>query len=91
MKRCVLDGRQRHKRALLSKLGRDLGHGATIPNFDALYDVLTTDIEGPISIVWRTRPVLRAELGPDYDTLLDVLEKAARRRRDLKIEVQELD
>ncbi|MFO1038229.1 MAG: barstar family protein [Geminicoccaceae bacterium] len=90
MKVSILDGRQRHKRALLSKLGRDLDHPEPIPNFDALYDVLTTDVKGPIRIVWRTRPVLRAELGPDYDTLLDVLERAAKHRRDLEIEVEEL-
>jgi ribonuclease inhibitor len=54
-------------------------------NLDALWDVLTTELPGPIEIVWPGSAAARAALGPDYDRLLAVLREAASARRDLTL------
>ena len=85
---CVLDGRQRSRAAVLAKLGRDLGHPAPIPNLDALYDVLRTDIEGPVTIAWRLSRATREALGADLPGLRRVLEDVARERPDLRLTIE---
>jgi len=52
-------------------------------NLDALWDALTTELPGPIEIVWPDSAAARAALGPDYDRLLAVLREAEAARRDL--------
>ncbi|MCS6879517.1 MAG: barstar family protein [Geminicoccaceae bacterium] len=83
---CRLDGRSRTRRAALARLARELGFPAHFGhNLDALYDVLTGDLPGPIEIVWagadRTELASDPELGP----LLRTLEAAARERPDLRL------
>lgn len=81
-----LDGRQRSKRAVLARLARELGFPPHFrPNLDALFDVLTTDLEGPITIEWRVTPHARRSLAADYHAILDTLEAAARARDDLSL------
>lgn len=89
-RRCRLDGRSRSRAAVMARLARELGFPAHFGgNLDALYDVLTTDIAGPIEIVWRGRPraalAADAELGP----VLATLEAAARARPDLRLLLEE--
>lgn len=89
-RRCRLDGRTRTRRAAFDRLARALGFPAHFGrNLDALYDVLTTDTEGPIEIVWRGRR--RAELAadPELGPLLETLEAAARARSDLVLRIEE--
>ena len=87
-RRCVLDGRQRTRAAILAKLGRDLGHPAPIPNLDALYDVLRTDIAGPLTIEWRLNATTHKALGADLPRLRRVLEEVARERADLHLVIE---
>ncbi|MCB9967612.1 MAG: barstar family protein [Geminicoccaceae bacterium] len=47
------------------------------PNLDALYDVLTTDLEGPISIDWRATDNARRALAGDFDAIARTLAEAA--------------
>lgn len=86
---CRLDGRTRTRRTALARLARELGFPAHFGhNLDALYDVLTTDLPGPIEIVWRgdrRRLAADPELGP----VLSTLEQAARDRADLVLDIQE--
>lgn len=83
-----LDGRQRSKSAIIAKLARDLDFPAHFrPNLDALYDVLTTDIAGPIRIEWRLSAVVEAALGADLEPLRRTLADAAAVRDDLVVEV----
>lgn len=88
-RRCRLDGRSRTRAALLARLARELGFPAHFGhNLDALYDVLTTDLPGPIEILWRgdrRRLAADPELGP----VLSTLEQAARDRADLVLDIQE--
>jgi len=83
-----LDGRQRSKRAVLAKLARDLCFPAYFGhNLDALFDVLTTDLEGPIVIEWRLTERAEAALGDDLAPLRRTLEQAAGERSDLNLVV----
>jgi ribonuclease inhibitor len=84
-----LDGRQRSKAAVLAKLARDLGFPSHFrPNLDALFDVLTTDIQGPIRIEWQLSAKLEAALGADLEPLCRTLADAARARDDLALEIR---
>lgn len=83
-----LDGRQRSKRAVLAKLARDLAFPAHFGhNLDALFDVLTTDIEGPIRIRWRLTERAQTALGGDLGPLRRTLEDAAAERPDLTVSI----
>lgn len=88
-RRCRLDGRSRTRATLLARLARELGFPAHFGhNLDALYDVLTTDLPGPIEIVWRgdrERIAADPELGP----VLETLEAAAAARPDLRLQFPE--
>ncbi|WP_051710575.1 barstar family protein [Andreprevotia chitinilytica] len=55
-------------------------------NLDALYDVLTGELEGPLAIVWHDAPHALELLGEeDFEAVLDVLNDAADERGDLDI------
>lgn len=51
-------------------------------NLDALWDTLTTDIEGPIEVVWEGAEHARAHLGKDFSRLTDLLREVAAERGD---------
>ncbi len=83
VKLCVLDREQRTPAAIYAKLARDLDFPAHFGrNLDALWDLLTTEVEGPVRIVWRLDPGLRAELGEFADALAALFEEVARERQD---------
>lgn len=83
-----LDGRQRSKAAVLAKLARDLDFPPYFrPNLDALFDVLTTDMRGPLRIEWRLSAAVEAALGADLEPLRQTLAAAAAARDDLVLEV----
>ncbi len=87
-KRCELDGDLPDRRAVMARLAGDLGFPmGPPPNLDALFDVLRTDIGGPIEIVWRGTAEARQRLGGDFDRLLGVLRAVAAERADLSIEL----
>jgi hypothetical protein len=80
-----LDGRQRSKRAVLRKIGRDLGWGRPLTNLDALYDVLRRRIPGPFQIDWWLTPRAREALGADLEPIAAVLRQVAAERRDVRL------
>lgn len=80
-----LDGRQRSKRAVLRKIGRDLGWDRPLTNLDALYDVLRAEIPGPVRIDWWLTPGARTALGPDLEPIIAVLRQVAEERRDVRL------
>lgn len=55
-------------------------------NLDALWDILTGDVEGPLEIVWEDCDTASAKLGADYPKLAGLLREAAAERGDLKLE-----
>lgn len=83
VKRCILDGRQRSKRAVLAKIRRDVGWDRPLTNLDALYDVLLREIKGPIDIVWRLTPRSQEALAQDLATIVTTLREVAEQRADV--------
>ena len=72
---------------LYDELARQLGFPQHFGrNLDALWDVLTTDVEGPLTIVWENPELAQAGLGDDYARLLALLEDAAAERGDMTLE-----
>jgi ribonuclease inhibitor len=86
-RRCVLEGeRLGTVAAVYDALEAQLGLPAHFGrNLDALWDALTTDVPGPIEIVWRGSAASRAALGPEFDRVLDVLRAAEAARKDLTV------
>lgn len=83
---CRLDGRTRTRRAALARLARELGFPAHFGhNLDALYDCLTTDVAGPIEVVWSGRHRAALAADPELGPVLETLEAAARQRADLRL------
>ncbi|MCB1969974.1 MAG: barstar family protein [Geminicoccaceae bacterium] len=88
MKISRLDGRQRSKRAVMRRLARDLDFPAHFSgSLDALFDVLTGDVKGPLTIHWRPTDRARTTMGADYDRLVATLEDAARERKDITLDL----
>ncbi|MEW5943939.1 MAG: barstar family protein [Pseudomonadota bacterium] len=51
-------------------------------NLDALWDVLTTDIEGPVEVVWEGASQSHAAMGEDFVKLAALLEEVTAERGD---------
>lgn len=56
-------------------------------NLDALWDVLSGDVEGPLEIVWEGTQISRAHMGNDYAKLAELLEEAAAERGDMTLKL----
>ncbi|MBX6366824.1 MAG: barstar family protein [Rhodospirillales bacterium] len=54
-------------------------------NLDALWDVLTREVEGPVEILWREAEASRARLGADFDRLTALLREVAEDRPDVYV------
>lgn len=44
-------------------------------NLDALWDVMTGDVERPITLVWKNSKVSQAALGKIFDAIVDILRR----------------
>lgn len=84
-KHCLLDGRKIHSiDTACQQLAQDLEFPDWFhPNLDALWDVLTTEIAGPIDIVWHSYHKSRQVMPEDYHRLSSLLRQAAKERDDL--------
>lgn len=51
-------------------------------NLDALWDVLTSEVEGPFEIIWEGMDMARDGLGADFDRLVALLDEVAAERED---------
>lgn len=54
-------------------------------NLDALWDVLSAEVEGPVEIVWQNAKASREALGADYEKILNVLKEVEGQREDFKV------
>lgn len=82
VKRCVL----RDIRTL-TQFYDELAHQLAFPayfgrNLDALWDVLTGEVAGPIEIVWEGSAQAEANLGADYAKLVALFNDLAAERDD---------
>jgi ribonuclease inhibitor len=54
-------------------------------NLDALWDVLTTDIEGPVELVWEDSADSRKSMGKDFEKISSLLQDVAKERKDFHV------
>jgi ribonuclease inhibitor len=57
-------------------------------NLDALWDLLTGDVAGPVELVWRDASLTRAALGAAFDRLVAVMREAERARPDFRLRLE---
>jgi len=79
MKTCVLDGsRLPDAAAVYAVLAEAFGFPAYFGNNpDALWDALGDHAGEPVAVVWRDAARSAELLGPDFDALVAVLQRAA--------------
>ena len=87
MRRAILDGAtlgnaEQVYDALAAQLGFPAHFGR---NLDALRDVLTGDVPGPVEIVWRDGARSHQVMGKTFERLASVLVDAAAERKDLTL------
>lgn len=82
VKRCIL--RDVHSLAgFYDELARQLAFPAHFGrNLDALWDVLTGEVEGPFEIIWEDFDLAREVFGTDFDRLTALLDEVAAERED---------
>ncbi len=57
-------------------------------NLDALFDVLSADLEGPLTIVWHQHEAAKVAMGEQaYNALLMTLEDASNARMDVVLQL----
>lgn len=82
VKRCVLRNIQTLA-GFYDELARQLAFPAHFGrNLDALWDVLTGEVEGPFEIIWEDFDLAREGLGADFDRLVALLDEVAAERED---------
>lgn len=82
MKRCRLTD-IRTKEQFYEELARQLDFPPHFGrNLDALWDVLTADIEGPVEVAWEQADASKAAMGNDFDKLAELLKEVAAERGD---------
>jgi RNAse (barnase) inhibitor barstar len=79
MKTCVLDGSDLpDAAAVYATLAGAFGFPPYFGNNpDALWDALGDHAGGPVAVVWRDAARSAKLLGPDFDTIVAVLQRAA--------------
>ena len=86
-KRCLLSGKTvRSLDAFYDEIARQLAFPDHFGrNLDALWDVLSADMEGPIEVVWKNPDTSRLEMGRDFDRILAVLKEVEKARKDFRV------
>ncbi len=54
-------------------------------NLDALWDVLTTDVKGPVEIIWEESAISKQAMGPNYDRISALLTEVQKERDDFRV------
>jgi ribonuclease inhibitor len=54
-------------------------------NLDALWDVLTTDIEGPVELVWEDSAASKKSMGKAFDKVSALLRDVEKEREDFQV------
>lgn len=58
-------------------------------NLDALQDVLTADIAGPVRIIWEGAEASRSAMGDDFERVLALLRAVGKERRDITVTIRD--
>ena len=54
-------------------------------NLDALWDVLTTDVKGPVELAWEDSEVSKKSMGKDFEKVAALLRDVGKEREDFKV------
>ncbi len=54
-------------------------------NLDALWDVLSAEVEGPVEITWQNAQASKQAMGEDFEKVLKVLQEVEGEREDFKV------
>ena len=54
-------------------------------NLDALWDVLTTDVQGPVELAWEDSEVSKKAMGKDFEKVAALLRDVEKEREDFKV------
>ena len=86
---CRLDGsRLDSLERVYAELANQLGFPDWFhPNLDALWDVLTLEMAGPIEIVWTNWACARTLIGADLEQVQAVLKAVAQERDDVALHI----
>jgi len=89
-KRCLLSGKTvRSLDVFYDEIARQLDFPEHFGrNLDALWDVLSADIEGPIEVVWKDPDSSRFEMEGDFDRVLSVLKNVKNTRKDFRLHLK---
>ena len=90
IKQCTLNGKTIHS---LEDLYDQLAIGLSLlkhfgRNLDALWDVLSTDVEGPFKIVWEHSGESKKFMGKDFDRVVRLFEDLQKEREDFKLKIE---
>jgi len=89
-KRCLLSGKTvRSLDGFYDEISRQLSFQEHFGrNLDALWDVLSADIEGPIEVVWENVDSSRHAMEQDFNRLLGVLKEVEKARNDFRLRLR---
>jgi ribonuclease inhibitor len=87
VKRCILHGKAiRSLDDLYDCLSRELAFPDYFGrNLDALWDILATDMEGPLEVVWEEAEASRSAMGEDFERAAALLRDLERERDDVRV------
>ncbi|MBM4313495.1 MAG: barstar family protein [Deltaproteobacteria bacterium] len=54
-------------------------------NLDALWDLLTTDIKGPLELIWEASAVSKKSMGKDFSRVSALLREIGEQREDFTV------
>ncbi len=54
-------------------------------NLDALWDVLTTDVKGPVELAWEDSEASKKSMGEDFEKVAALLRDVGKEREDFKV------
>ena len=54
-------------------------------NLDALWDVLTTDVKGPVELAWEDSEASKKSMGKDFEKVATLLGDVGKEREDFKV------
>ena len=90
VKRCTLDGKTIGS---LDDLYDQLSTRFSLPehfgrNLDALWDVLSTDVQGSFEIVWKHTGDSKKLMGRDFDRAVKLLKDLQKERDDFTLKIE---
>jgi ribonuclease inhibitor len=91
IKRCTLNGKTIRslddlydRISILINLPEHFGR-----NLDALWDVLSTDVEGPFEIIWKNANDSKRSMGKEFDRAVKLLRNLEKERDDFKLKINQ--